>query len=281
MNIPYNSIKVSFADAGSGRWDLKVDGFVHRKTIPNMIVAQVTMGKYEIAVGNAPSVMIETGEAFLTPPNIPLTITHHCDPQSGEMTARWIHFNFTAFDALDLSRLLHLPLRVEKRWASQCGSVSDEMRALGNTGTNDLATAARRNELSFKLLSILCELLSPEVGLPEETPGVARLLPALEYAQRHLEAKLTVNDLAKRVGLSTPRFHAEFKKWFGDAPLAHVRRMRLAKVCDLLRRTDISLEEAAQATGFCGQFHLSREFKKAYGKPPSLFRQSARDGFVV
>ncbi len=281
MDVPYNSLKVSFVEAGCGRWGRAFDGYVHRKTVPNAIVAQVTMGRYEVAVGDGPAEMIETGEAFLTPPNVPLVITHHCDPRSGVMTSRWVHFNFTVYDTLDLSRFLRLPLCVEERWASRFGEISDELRAMQSRGGNELAASARRNELSFKLLAILCEYLSANDGLPEATPGMNRLLPALDHARRHLDAKLTVNDLAKRVGLSTPRFHAEFRKWFGDSPLEHVRKMRLGKACDLLRGTDMSLEQAAQETGFCNQFHLSREFKKAYGKPPSLFRQSSRDGFVV
>ena len=45
-----------------------------------------------------------------------------------------------------------------------------------------------------------------------------RLLPSLEFARRHLAERITVGDLAKKVGLSIPQFHAEFKKAYGESP---------------------------------------------------------------
>ena len=284
MNIPHDSIKATFVQAGRGRWDRSVDGFIHRKTCPCAIVAQVTMGQYEIACGKERPVLIKTGEAFLTAPDVPLTITHHCDQRTGLMMSHWIHFSFSVFDALDLMRFLKLPPRVEERWASTFGGVSEDLLAVQAPPTgnhNDLATAARINELAFKLLRLLCEFLPPESGLAGVSTGMTRLLPAIEHTRRHLDTKTTVAEMAKRVGLSTPRFHAEFRRWFGEPPLEHVRKMRLAKASELLRGTDLSLEETAQATGFCNQFHLSREFKKMYGRPPSAFRRDSRDGLVA
>jgi AraC-like DNA-binding protein len=57
--------------------------------------------------------------------------------------------------------------------------------------------------------------------------------------------------------------------------------MRLSKASDILRSGDSSLKGIAQTTGFCNQFHFSREFKKCYGYSPSVFRKNISGGTVV
>ena len=191
------------------------------------------------------------------------------------MRMRWIHFNVSLFDSVDLSALTDFPLRMEQPWAERIGRFSSRMAAIqrGNSSTSLLA-AAQVNALSFEVLATLLDFLAAKGRTPQFDPGMKRLLPALEYARRHVAERIVVGDLARKVGLSVSRFHVEFKKHFGEAPLEHLRKIRLSKACSLLRGTDLLLEEIASRIGFCSQFHFSREFKKAYGEPPSTYRQT-------
>jgi len=275
-----DSVRLTFSQAGAG--ETREDGLLNRKTVSYTIVAQAVEGNYEVMPEGRASAKIETGEAFLSAPGVPLAITHHCAPQSGRMRMRWVHFSFSVFDAVSISSLVEFPLRMERPWAERIGRLSGKMLAIQRSNSaKSLRSTVKINALSFEILSTLLDFLSSKGLHPKLNPGMERLLPALEYARRRLAERIFVKDLARKVGLSTPRFHAEFKRLFGETPISHLRKIRLSKACDLLRDTDLVLEEIAAETGFCSQFHFSREFKRFYGEPPSTYRQTMRKGFVL
>ena len=284
MIFSTDSVRLTFVEPGKGEWRiLRKDNRIHRKAVPHIIIAQPTEGQYRISCGGGNAELISTGEAFLTAPNLPLVIEHLLNPKTERMKSRWIHFNFVVFDAIGLASLFEeLPLRVEKRWAEQFGVIAGKMLSVRqSTDSRSIQSVAQMNELAFSLLRLLLEYLADKRITPRINPGIMRLLPVLEYARRHPDQKLEVADLAKKANLSVPRFHAEFKRLFGDSPLDHVRKMRLAKASDMLRSGSLSLEEIAKQTGFCNQFHFSREFKKCYGSSPSVFRRNIAGGPVV
>ena len=284
MIFSTDSVRLTFVEPGKGEWRiLRKDNRIHRKAVPHIIIAQPTEGQYRISCGGGNAELISTGEAFLTAPNLPLVIEHLLNPKTERMKSRWIHFNFVVFDAIGLASLFEeLPLRVEKRWAEQFGGIAGKMLIVRqSTDSQSIQSVAQMNELAFSLLRLLLEYLADKGITPRINPGIMRLLPVLEYARRHPDQKLEVADLAKKANLSVPRFHAEFKRLFGDSPLEHVRKMRLAKASDMLRSGSLSLEEIAKQTGFCNQFHFSREFKKCYGSSPSVFRRNVAGGPVV
>ena len=278
MDIDPSSVRLSFAQAGEG---LMRSGFVHRKTVSSIIIAQAVEGSYDIECIGGPSAKLKTGEAFLTAPGVPLVITHNGDPLTGRFLARWIHFNFSVFDAVGLASLVEFPPGIEKPWADRIGALSGTMLAAqrGNDAKS-FATAAKINAISFEILVILLDFLASKGLYPELSPDTERLLPALEYARRNLSHRIYVGDMANKAGLSVPRFHVEFKRLLGDTPLEHLRKLRLSKAGDLLRGTGKTLEDIASETGFCNQFHFSREFSKAYGEPPSVYRRTMRGGLV-
>lgn len=283
MIFSTDSVRLTFAESGKVACESSGNETrIHRKAVPYIIIAQPTDGQYRIKCGDGRSELIRTGEAFLTAPNVPLAIEHLCDPKSGRMKSRWIHFNFVVYNAINLASIFEFPLRIEAQWADKFGEIAEQMFALRNsTDAQSLKSAASINELAFAVLRLLIEYLESTGIVPRIDPGVMRLLPVLEYARRHLDQKFDVASLARKVNLSVPRFHVEFKRLFGDSPLEHLRKMRLSKASDMLRVGNLSLDEIAQRTGFCNQFHFSREFKKCYGYSPSAFRKNVANGAIV
>jgi len=257
-----------------GRLDMTADGVVHGKTCPYTILAQATQGRYGIACGDGRRAELARGEAFLTRANLPLHIVHHGDPRRGfRMRARWIHAHFTLFGALDATSLLELPLRVTAR---QCAPFAEIIEALlGEDSAPDasLGALARRQELAFRILHLLCELAPLRPGAPELLRQKDRLGPLLVFMQERLAEPLTVADLAHRASLSVPRFHVFFRQMMGRSPMEHLKHLRLSEACRLLATGDDPLRAVADQTGFCNEFHLSREFRTMFGKPPGVWRR--------
>ena len=101
--------------------------------------------------------------------------------------------------------------------------------------------------------------------------GIDCLLNYLTRFSREKQAKIDVAKLAKLANLSPSRFHAVFKQLTGAGPMEHHKKLRLGVAFRLVTRGDDKLKLIAEKTGFCNEFHLSRDFKRNYGKSPKEY----------
>ena len=64
-------------------------------------------------------------------------------------------------------------------------------------------------------------------------------------------------------------------------PKKYVQQERHKKALSLLQDPDLTIEQIAEQTGYCDQFHFSRQFKKILGITPSAYRAAfARGGDI-
>lgn len=101
---------------------------------------------------------------------------------------------------------------------------------------------------------------------------------ALRRLQHHIDERLgevvALADLAAVVHLSPFHFCRAFKAATGLPPHAYVMERRLARAKDLLLQTTLGIKQIAEATGFSDQGHLSRAFRRRFGRPPSAIRSA-------
>jgi len=86
---------------------------------------------------------------------------------------------------------------------------------------------------------------------------------------------VTVGELASGVGLSPGHLSRICRTEFGVGPAEVVELLRLGRAAVLLRRSNLSVAQAAEACGFVDPFHFSRRFRRAYGLPPRTYRTVA------
>ncbi len=98
------------------------------------------------------------------------------------------------------------------------------------------------------------------------------------YIDEHLSGPLHVQDLAAITRLSPGHFAHAFKQAFGEPPLVHVTRRRLARACEKMLAGDESLSCIAQECGFCDQSHFTRHFHRAMGMAPQRWRRLHASG---
>jgi AraC-like DNA-binding protein len=274
--IPQDALECAFFQPGHS--DRFKDGWVHVKTVPYLVLAQTLIGSYEVQSGGG-HVEAIPGEAFLVQANHEMAITHHCDPNQGErMASRWLHARWTIFGTVDFVSLLDLPMKLGARQAGPFGEIVAELLA-ASPGAG-LAGLARRKELAFLTLRLLCDLASPRAEARELLRGSERLAPVTAYIRTHLADRLSVDDMARAAYLSGSRLHALFQQHLGRPPMAYVREMRLTEARRLLVTTQMSMGEVAAATGFANQFHFSRAFRSSSGQTPTAYRR-AHAGLLV
>jgi len=94
-----------------------------------------------------------------------------------------------------------------------------------------------------------------------------------QYLLHHVRGKVSLEELAALSNVSKFHLIHQFKKKYGLSPIQYHQRARIGKARELIRNTDRSLSEIADALGFESIHSFSRTFKKVDGLPPSFYRQ--------
>ncbi len=94
----------------------------------------------------------------------------------------------------------------------------------------------------------------------------------LDYIDSHLDASLTLGELASLVALSEFHFARAFRASFGMPPHAWLTLRRLDRARQLLRHSTMPLLDVAVACGFASASHFSNRFRAALGANPSQYR---------
>jgi transcriptional regulator GlxA family with amidase domain len=102
--------------------------------------------------------------------------------------------------------------------------------------------------------------------------SVDRFRDLSRWMLSHLDADLSVEALAERVGLGTRHFSREFRATFGLPPAAYVERLRLDEARRRLLGHARSIESVARAVGFGSADGLRRAFERTFGVGPREFR---------
>ena len=97
---------------------------------------------------------------------------------------------------------------------------------------------------------------------------------AQQYMADHLGELFTMDEVAKRAGLSLSRFKARFKKEVGLPPGEWLARQRIEKAIELLQHTDQPITRIAHNLGFSTSQYFATVFKRYTGKKPSVYRQN-------
>jgi AraC family transcriptional regulator len=99
---------------------------------------------------------------------------------------------------------------------------------------------------------------------------------ALELIDASLDRSLTVDVLAREVGLSRAHFTRAFKEAMGQAPHRYLLSLRLERARHLLEAPGAVLSDVALRSGFADQAHFSRFFKREFGVTPGRLQRSLR-----
>ena len=98
-----------------------------------------------------------------------------------------------------------------------------------------------------------------------------RILRAISYIKTHLDAPLTLDEVAAEAFLSPSRFRHLFVEETGMALRPYILWRRFLHVWDRMMAGD-SLSTAAHRAGFADAAHLSRTSRRMFGFPPSALQ---------
>jgi transcriptional regulator GlxA family with amidase domain len=98
----------------------------------------------------------------------------------------------------------------------------------------------------------------------------------LAWAREHLDAPLTVEDMAEQAGMSSRHFTRAFIAETGTTPSKAVERLRIEVARQRVQSSSEAIERVAETTGFRDPERMRRAFIRAFGQPPQSLRRAAR-----
>ena len=99
---------------------------------------------------------------------------------------------------------------------------------------------------------------------------------AVNYIANNLERPLSVSLIARNTNSSKTVLYQRFRQAFDCTVSEYINSRRVERSAELLRSTDMSVEEIAQRTGFSGTSYYCKIFKKQMGISPFRYRRAEK-----
>ena len=219
-------------------------------------------GVYQV---NGASHTLQEGDLFLAKPN--QLITYAADE-----TDPWEYY-WVGFNGACANKLVQQTPFSDAHPVHHCKDPQTVREALYNIylsrGPEPQCEALMTGYLYIFMAHLMKEAREamPNVG----SSSSQYVLAAIKYIQFNYSHDISVDDIAKAVGVSRSHLYRVFMSNVGQSPIDYLTSYRISEVCSLLKNSSLSIAEIAVSVGFFDQFYFSRVFKKVKGVPPSKY----------
>lgn len=104
-------------------------------------------------------------------------------------------------------------------------------------------------------------------------PKTDRIQSTLLYAKEHLNAELSVEELAEIAHLSPRQFSRIFKEETGQSPAKAIEHLRVEAARIMMEEGRYSLDIIARECGFGERERMRRSFLRAFGQSPQAIKR--------
>ena len=124
------------------------------------------------------------------------------------------------------------------------------------------------------LLAAALPLAIGEIGSARpEDPLMLRIISELSFS---LDRKLSPEFFCRNYGLTRAELLRRFRAAAGQPLYRFITELRYRTAAKLLLESHLPVKEVCRKVGINDQYHFSREFKRRYGMPPSVWAESPR-----
>lgn len=104
---------------------------------------------------------------------------------------------------------------------------------------------------------------------------------AVKYINENYSKRLSLTDVSERMHMSPYHFSHGFKKFTGMSFIEYLTRIRIREAKKLLLTTDLNISAVSKRVGYDDPNYFGRVFKKIEGIPPSEFKVSKNNDYML
>ena len=256
-------------------------GYNHRHDRSFLIDRPDGAGDWLLLIIKSPAYFRINGTDVRTPANSFIIYTpeypEYYYPDSDEYIDDWIHFG-PDDDELELMHSLEIPLNKPV----ELSDITDVSAIVRNMCYEQYSANKNRRQtvdLYFRLLLYKLNeklLLSTDNSKVSESIYFEKLLWVRESIYRWPGRKWTVDEMAKELSLSRSRFQHLYTDTFGVSVSRDIITSRLDKSAELLKKSDMPVNEIAVLVGYTGTSYFVKQFKSFFGVTPAQYRKNSK-----
>lgn len=137
--------------------------------------------------------------------------------------------------------------------------------------TNPLMIESLENRLAIQLLRDA--RLEYEMATGNQQDPQENVRKALKYIETYYSSNITIKDICQALYITPTYFQRIFLKFVGKTPYQYIMGCRLKKAREMLKTTNLSIEEIARQCGFVNIAHFSTTFKRSEGVSPLAYKK--------
>ncbi len=122
--------------------------------------------------------------------------------------------------------------------------------------------------------AIVLELLRRDASLPIEEDyqmkgtNMSQIAAALDYVNKNYDRQMKAAELAEICNMSETHFRRIFESYINMSPMDYVNLIRIQKACELMKKTNDSMDTIAVRCGFTTTSTFNRNFRKFLDTSP-------------
>ena len=100
-----------------------------------------------------------------------------------------------------------------------------------------------------------------------------RVQTVIAFMKAHIQADLSLDEMAQSVKLSPSRISHLFKSEIGLSPMQYLKSLRMQRAKELIETTFLNVKQIMVRVGIRDKGHFTEDFKKAHGVMPAQYRK--------
>lgn len=126
------------------------------------------------------------------------------------------------------------------------------------------------------LVRKICRKECVSYEIADSRTGNRECHKAKQYIDANYAEKITLDGLAKISNINKYYLSHRFLEIYGESPIAYLNQVRVNACKDLLKTTNLTIEEIAASTGFSSRSYLAQVFQKTCGMTCQQYRKLHR-----
>lgn len=136
-----------------------------------------------------------------------------------------------------------------------------------------LAATPQWEDIAMMILQLM-EFM-PEQQVKRKTVSRTTASKVMQWIEENYVMKFSLAELSAAIGLSQSYISRVFSQETGGSVVDYLATRRIKRACELLRSTDMRIEEVASQCGFADTPYFITCFRKLIGRTPLQYRKAA------